>query len=239
MPSTEERLDTDIWFPFYYGDYLKDTMQLSAERHGIYLLFMIHCWQNGSIENDPESISMIAKVDSNSTAPKYILDKYFKYADGEYTHSRVTKEKELAKENKIKRSEKAKKAAEARWNNDATSNAPSIPTSNAQGYAKAMPELCPSPSPSSSHISSTAQSPKKYDPSKDLVFFYTDEFQEVWKDYKAVRTKKKASNSDRAIKKIITSLKTYSGNNKEEAIRIIEKSADSWSESILYPPTNI
>jgi len=68
---------------------------------------------------------------------------------------------------------------------------------------------------------------RKYNPSDDLVYFDDEDFQEVWKDYKAVRTRKKASNSDRAIKAIIHSLKTYSADNKQEAIKIIAKSADS------------
>lgn len=70
----------------------------------------------------------------------------------------------------------------------------------------------------------------KYNPSDDFVFFNDLEFQEVWKDFKAVRTKKKASNSDRAIKGIITKLVEYSKNDKLTAIEIIGKSADSgWS----------
>lgn len=73
--------------------------------------------------------------------------------------------------------------------------------------------------------------PKKYDPSDDLVFFKDPDFQEVWIDYKSVRTKKKAVNSDRAIKTIISKLLKYSGGDKDIAIKIIAKSADSgWSD---------
>lgn len=73
--------------------------------------------------------------------------------------------------------------------------------------------------------------PPRYNPSDDLVFFNDSDFQEVWKDYKAVRTRKKASNSDRAIKSIIKKLVDYSGDCKQEAINIIAKSADSgWSD---------
>ena len=67
----------------------------------------------------------------------------------------------------------------------------------------------------------------KYNPSDDLIFFNDSDFQEVWKDYIEVRTKKKASKSDRAIKSIIKSLLTYSQGDKKIAIDIIAKSADS------------
>lgn len=146
--------ETDIWFPFYYGDYLKDTMQLSAERHGIYLLLMIHCWQNGHIEDDIDSVAMIAKVQPDSKSLTYILAKYFVKKDDKYYQNRVTKERECAEENKKKRSEKARKAAEARWNNNATSNATSMPDAMLQG----MPKPCPSPSPSPSQSNSSTQS---------------------------------------------------------------------------------
>ncbi|MCW8932161.1 MAG: DUF1376 domain-containing protein [Gammaproteobacteria bacterium] len=137
-------MELDIWFPFYYGDYLKDTMQLSAERHGIYLLLLIHCWQNGFIEDDIDSISIIAKQQSDSKSLLYILGKYFIKKGDKYYQNRITKELKCARENKAKNIERAKIAAKARWNKDAISNAKSIPLSN----ATSMLESCPSPSPS-------------------------------------------------------------------------------------------
>jgi len=73
---------------------------------------------------------------------------------------------------------------------------------------------------------------EKYNPSDFVCFFNDSDFKEVWKDYIEVRTKKKASKSDRAIRDIIKSLRTYSGDNKEAAIEIIKKSADSGWTSI-------
>ncbi len=71
----------------------------------------------------------------------------------------------------------------------------------------------------------------KYNPAASLPFFNDPEFKEVWTDYMAVRTKKKASKSDRAIKGIITKLLDLSKGDKASAIEIITKSADSgWSD---------
>lgn len=148
-------MNTDIWFPFYYGDYLKDTMQLSAERHGIYLLLMIHCWQNGFIEDDIDSLSIISKVSTDNLSLKYILDRYFTQKEEKYYQKRITKERERAEDNKKKRSEKARKAANIRWKDHAPSNA----TSNQQAMPQGMPETCPSSSSSSSQLSSTSKPP--------------------------------------------------------------------------------
>ena len=67
----------DIWFPFYIGDYLKDTTKLTPERHGIYLLLILTYWQDGSLSDDLDELSMITKVDANSKSLAYILDNFF------------------------------------------------------------------------------------------------------------------------------------------------------------------
>ena len=160
-------METDIWFPFYYGDYLKDTMQLSAERHGIYLLLMIHCWQNEYIDDDIESMCMIAKVHEENKSLLYILDKYFVKKDDKYYQNRITKELKCAKENKEKRVKKAKDAANKRWNNDATSNAPSIP----QAMPEGMPESCPSSSSSSSSSKTPTTSIREIESDFEEIYF--------------------------------------------------------------------
>lgn len=49
-----------IYMPFYVGDYLSDTMHLTTEQHGAYLLLLLHQWKKGHFLE--EEISSIAKL---------------------------------------------------------------------------------------------------------------------------------------------------------------------------------
>ena len=66
----------------------------------------------------------------------------------------------------------------------------------------------------------------KYNPLIDCSFFKDDDFEDAWRSWNIVRTKKKCSNSDRAIKMVINKIMTLSGGNKELAIKIIDQSAN-------------
>jgi len=66
----------------------------------------------------------------------------------------------------------------------------------------------------------------KYNPLIDCSFFKDDDFEDAWRSWSIVRTKKKCSNSDRAIKMVINKIMTLSGGNKELAIKIIDQSAN-------------
>jgi len=48
------------WMPLYVGDFLADTMHLSATERGIYISLIIHCWQHGSIPRDRRKLTRIA-----------------------------------------------------------------------------------------------------------------------------------------------------------------------------------
>lgn len=56
----------DIWFPFYAGEYLKDTMHLNTEQHGAYCLMLMHGWQGGGyIPDDNEQLASITRLGSS------------------------------------------------------------------------------------------------------------------------------------------------------------------------------
>ena len=78
--------------PFYFGDYLKDTMKLSAERHGIYLLLIINYWQDGPLSCDLDELSIVARVPADSKSLKYILDNFFSQGSDKYYHKRIDQE---------------------------------------------------------------------------------------------------------------------------------------------------
>lgn len=55
-------MKTDVWMPFYVGDYLKDTMHLSARDHGAYLLLILAYWNNdGPLPDDDDYLAGVTK----------------------------------------------------------------------------------------------------------------------------------------------------------------------------------
>ena len=50
------------WIAFYMGDYLKDTMHLTTEQHGAYLLLLMECWTQGRIPTDLQGQAVIVRM---------------------------------------------------------------------------------------------------------------------------------------------------------------------------------
>lgn len=153
---------TDIWMPLVIGDYLKDTQHLDATRHGCYLLWLMHYWTKGPLPNSIEEVIWIGKLrgEHAPSIAQALLSEFFTLgSDGRWHQKRADAEKNRWHDKQQKQQDKAKKAADTRWGNGASSNAPSIPTSNAHAVHNSMLNGCPSPSPSSSPSSLPSPSP--------------------------------------------------------------------------------
>lgn len=125
-----------IWMPLYIGDYLSDTMHLTTEQHGAYLLLIMAYWKNGGALQ-AASLPTICRLSVDAwSINQAVLEQFFSIGEnGAWVHPRIDQELAEATQKKAKASEKAGKAAKARWG-DASSN------------PQAMLEQCPSPSPS-------------------------------------------------------------------------------------------
>ena len=86
----------DTWMPFYVGDYLADTMHLSAAQHGAYLLLLMALWRgNGSI---PDCDAMLAAITKSMPQEwkklRPVLEKLCVVAEGVWSQKRLTRELE-------------------------------------------------------------------------------------------------------------------------------------------------
>ena len=104
---------TDIWMPLYVGDYLSDTMHLTTEQHGAYLLLIMAYWKNrGPLQED--RLKNIVNIDDYSWT---IVEEFFDTVSrpGFWVHRRVEKELVAALIRKQAAENRGKKGMEARW----------------------------------------------------------------------------------------------------------------------------
>lgn len=166
----------DVWMPLYIGDYLSDTMHLTTEQHGAYLLLIMAYWKNGgALPSSDAQLAAICRlpIDAWSNA-RAVLENFFDVSQqGKWISKRVEKEMQAAGQKKAQAVQKAANAAAARWNKISV-DAPSI----TQAMPEYMLEECPSPSPSQiedkdqKHLSPTAppaSKPERKEPAFDKI----------------------------------------------------------------------
>lgn len=144
--STDEKVDA--WMPLWIGAYLADTMTLTTQQHGAYLLLLFAYWRNrGPLDDDDEDLASIVKASPAEWKKlRAKLCKFFTIDNGVWAHGRADKELAAAGMRKAAAVSKAQAAAEARWKKEreqAASNA----SSDAPSMPGALLKQCPTPSP--------------------------------------------------------------------------------------------
>lgn len=151
MTTQTEEAKVDAWMPLWIGAYLADTMALTRDQHGGYLLLLFAYWRNkGPLLADDEDLAAIARAtpaEWRKLGPR--LARFFEVRDGYWFHTRADKELIAAGIRRSAAVAKAKAGAEARWGKSkgtASGNAPR----DAPSMPGALPKQCPTPSPSPS-----------------------------------------------------------------------------------------
>src|ERR1700674_3019784 len=83
------------YMALFTGDYLRDTRHLTPMRHGIYLLLLMHCWdQKGPLPLEQQECAGIANCRSHDEVDglQYILAKYFVKMDDGWYQKRMQEE---------------------------------------------------------------------------------------------------------------------------------------------------
>jgi uncharacterized protein YdaU (DUF1376 family) len=136
---------TDIWMPVYIGDYLADTMHLSTEQHGAYLLLLFHLWRRGILQDDDVVLAQITGLPiSTWSICRTVLAEFFEIHDGLWHHGRVERERIKVAAKQQSNSSRAKLGASSRWAKttppvkDAESICVENASSNASSILKSM-----------------------------------------------------------------------------------------------------
>jgi len=83
-------MSSPAWMPMYWGDYLRDTRDLTTLQHGAYLLLIAHYWQHKSLPASEKQLAAIAGLSVHKW--RAIQDPIAaKFSDG-WTHKRIDHE---------------------------------------------------------------------------------------------------------------------------------------------------
>jgi uncharacterized protein YdaU (DUF1376 family) len=107
----------DTWMPLYVGDYLADTMHLSAEEHGAYLLLLMHSWRTGALPDDDKTLAAIARVSLKVWRAGLggTIRAFFSPSERGLVQLRLERERERAGANTQKRRAAGAAGAAAKW----------------------------------------------------------------------------------------------------------------------------
>ncbi|MEE5079541.1 DUF1376 domain-containing protein [Pseudomonas alliivorans] len=102
------------YMQLYVADYLADTMHLTTEEHGAYLLLIFNYWQTGK----PIPVTRLARIARLSnerwTDVERSLHEFFNERDNEWVHDRIERDLEAVHATQSQRIAAGKASAEAR-----------------------------------------------------------------------------------------------------------------------------
>jgi len=141
----------DAWMPLYFGAYLSDTMHLTTEQHGAYLLLLMAAWkQGGALPDDDTQLAAITRLSAATwRRQRPVLERFWVIQGGQWRQKRV--DAELAKANNMieQRAIAGKASAAQRWGNGKVTGEERKVNGGDNGkVTKAPRKNAPSPSPS-------------------------------------------------------------------------------------------
>tara|TARA_R110000772_G_C13221553_1_gene431897 strand:+ start:461 stop:1039 length:579 start_codon:yes stop_codon:yes gene_type:complete len=149
----------DIWMPLYIGDYTADTMRLSTEQHGAYLLMLMEQWMSGPLPDDDEELSLITKLPIDRwMSMRGKLSRFFEIDGVTWTQKRLAAEKELAEKRRVKASENGKKGGRPTISKKPTGNLEVNPEKT-YGLSLGLPRAKAKHNPDHNRMESSSPSP--------------------------------------------------------------------------------
>lgn len=102
------------YMQLYVADYLADTMHLTTEEHGAYLLLIFNYWQTGKPIPVPRLARITRLSNERWTDVERSLGEFFNERDNEWVHDRIERDLEAVRATQEQRIAAGKASAEAR-----------------------------------------------------------------------------------------------------------------------------
>ena len=120
MTTAPTKLEPLPWFAFNIADYVTDTMRLTTEAHGAYLLLMLDYYGTGRPCPDDDFIlaAVVKMSEERWTTLRRSLEPLFDLTSGHWVHNRIEREMRGASERHAAASRQRATASAARWSKD-------------------------------------------------------------------------------------------------------------------------
>lgn len=160
----------DTWMPVFIGDYLSDTMHLTRDQHGGYILLIFAYWRRGGpLPDDDNYLAAIVKATpAEWRRLRPVLAAFFHIGEGRWHHKRINTELTGATSRTEERSRAGSNGAAKRWQKHGSANGKPIAEPMANASDSQWQTDAPSPSPSSSSLRSEGADAPPGDPVKAL-----------------------------------------------------------------------
>lgn len=131
----------DTWMPLLVDKYLGDTMLLSTEQHGAYLLLLMTMWkQGGRLPNNDQQLAAAAKLPAakwRAMRPILVDGVLLREEAGFIVQKRLTAELARARAHTDAKAEAGAKGAAARWQKPPEDDGETDGTANGKAIADA------------------------------------------------------------------------------------------------------
>jgi uncharacterized protein YdaU (DUF1376 family) len=186
------------YMQFYVADYLADTMHLTTEEHGAYLLLIMHYWRTGeSLDGDPERLAAITRLSNERwLSVERTLQRMFNVdPDGRWTHDRIESELEKARV----RVNGAKRAGMASAASKSNGKPTGVQRTFNERSTNVDDPLQRNGNPSDIRYQISEEENKNKSARARVVHRPNDVDQQVWDDFQALRKTHKAAITETAI----------------------------------------
>lgn len=114
----------DEWMPLHVRKYLGDTMRLTRDQHGAYLLLLMDYWMTGeALPDDDGQLAAVCKATpSEWKRLRKVLEPFFQIEDGKWVQKRAEEELVKARSMVAAKSKAGKEGAAKRWHKDDAHN---------------------------------------------------------------------------------------------------------------------